>query len=481
MKKVLSAVTRSAILLTLLVGVALPSQRAAAAGAVGDGTPASCTQTALHTALTGGGAVTFNCGAAPVSILISTPEAITQNTSIDGGGLVTLNGNLSSQIFTVSASASLSLTGITLWKGVAAQGGAISNSGTLTITNSTFKNNQASTGQGGAIYNTGALTLTGATFTGNLATTGGGAVFSSGPLTITGGLFNSNNALNGLGGGVLSTGALSVSGVEFNANFAASPIVGAVSGGGGLYVGGTGATVSSSIFYGNLGTPRGGAIYVDSGGGLTVTTSTLEGNFSNGADGGGGIYNEGTLTLSQDLLVSNSSAVGHGGGIYNFAAGISTITNTTLAYNTAGLGGSAIYNMSGTVSVVNSTISNHSGFALDNASSTLRLVNSIVAGNTTNCRGTITSLGHNLDSANTCAFSAAGDLPGTDPKLGPLSANGGPTDTVSLLPGSPAVNAGDNASCPPTDQRGIHRPQLTTCDMGAYELVLWQFLPLILK
>jgi len=83
----------------------------------------------------------------------------------------------------------------------------------------------------------------------------------------------------------------------------------------------------------------------------------------------------------------------------------------------------------------------------------------------------MTSLGHNIDSGNTCGFTATGDLTNTNPLLGPLQDNGGPTPTYAIPADSLAVNAGDNAVCPPTDQRGIARPQAGRCDIGAYEYV----------
>jgi len=95
------------------------------------------------------------------------------------------------------------------------------------------------------------------------------------------------------------------------------------------------------------------------------------------------------------------------------------------------------------------------------------------------CSGTITSLGHNLESADPCAFAATGDLSNTNPLLGPLADNGGKTLTLALLPGSPAINAGTNVGCPATDQRGVPRPQFGTCDIGAYEFVLWVYLPVV--
>jgi hypothetical protein len=102
---------------------------------------------------------------------------------------------------------------------------------------------------------------------------------------------------------------------------------------------------------------------------------------------------------------------------------------------------------------------------------------SIVAGNlgTTgqpDCLGSFTSSGYNLESAADCAFSSAGDKQGSNPQLLPLAANGGPTNTMALNPGSPAIDAGDPACPPPgTDQRGVNRPQGARCDIGALEAV----------
>ena len=86
------------------------------------------------------------------------------------------------------------------------------------------------------------------------------------------------------------------------------------------------------------------------------------------------------------------------------------------------------------------------------------LINTLLAGNTpTNCSGVITDLGHNLSSDGSCNFTSIGSLNNTDPELGPLADNGGPTLTMALLPGSPAIDAGDNSAAQPTDQRGFPR------------------------
>ena len=87
--------------------------------------------------------------------------------------------------------------------------------------------------------------------------------------------------------------------------------------------------------------------------------------------------------------------------------------------------------------------------------------------------GTLTSLGYNIDSGNNCiGVGGLGDQPFTNPGLfpGPPLDNGGPTPTIALLKGSPAIDAGDPACPPPdTDQRGFVRPQFVRCDSGAYE------------
>jgi transposase-like protein len=92
-----------------------------------------------------------------------------------------------------------------------------------------------------------------------------------------------------------------------------------------------------------------------------------------------------------------------------------------------------------------------------------------------NCSGSISSLGHNLTDDGTCAFTEPTDLIVADAMLGPLQDNGGSTETHDLLPGSvsipgsPAIDAGDNVNCPATDQRGVARPQGAACDIGAVE------------
>ena len=103
----------------------------------------------------------------------------------------------------------------------------------------------------------------------------------------------------------------------------------------------------------------------------------------------------------------------------------------------------------------------------------LQVGNSILSGEGfDNCDGSVVDLGNNL------SWPIENDCPGTqdDPRLDTLADNGGPTETMALLAGSPAIDAGDIESCAVTDQRGVSRPQGETCDIGAFEAHTYQYL-----
>lgn len=230
----------------------------------------------------------------------------------------------------------------------------------------------------------------------------------------------------------------------------------------------------------------GGAINND--GTLTLSDSTITGNTS--PDDGGGVSSSGSTavstTLSGDTFTQNTAA--YWGGALDLDNGSATITNTTMTNNTSPDGGGAVdtdTNM--TVQFTNDTIAdNHTGSTgslgtgggIWVAGSNLQFANTIVANNTgaststADCAGTPTDQGHNLDTSGTCftPSSTNGDVTG-NPRLGALQNNGGQTDTLALLDGSPAINAGSNSLCPPIDQRGVTRPQPAggACDIGAYE------------
>jgi hypothetical protein len=168
--------------------------------------------------------------------------------------------------------------------------------------------------------------------------------------------------------------------------------------------------------------------------------------------------------------------------VFNDGYGTITLTNSTVSGNHY-LGSfdnisGGIDNCYGSVTLVNSTISNNNATSGSGAignndwgfctGGTVQIKNTIIADNPNgNCAGVITSLGHNIDSENTCSFTNGGDLTNTNPLLGSLQDNGGSTFTHALMIGSPAIDAGDNNGCPVTDQRGYYRD--TSCDIGSYE------------
>jgi hypothetical protein len=268
-----------------------------------------------------------------------------------------------------------------------------------------------------------------------------------------------------------------------------------------------------TIRNGCAGCPRGttgwgGGIY--NGGTLAINNSTISGNRASSCPLprcsalGGGIYNGGTLVISNSTISGNTATstkclylcTAAGGGIHqggspltisNSTVSGNTVTVTNCGYMCSGFGG-GIY-AGGSLTINNSTISGNSfqGFFGNGkgggiyAYNTTILQNSIVANSPSggNCYGTITSKGYNLSSDGTCNFNKSGDLNNTDPKLGPLQNNGGPTQTQALLSGSLAIDAGNPSGCTDgkghllkTDQRGKPRPDKEDtggCDMGAYE------------
>src|SRR5271157_3382689 len=230
---------------------------------------------------------------------------------------------------------------------------------------------------------------------------------------------------------------------------------------------------------GNAGGGGGGAIA--NVGTLTLNNSTLSGNSAGG--GGGAIANVGTLTLTNSTLSGNSAGVG--GAIAN--AGTLTLINSTLSDNSAPSGGDGggIFN-DGTATLTNCTVSGNSagneGGGVYNYynNAPVTIGNTIVAGNTTDgygpdVEGPFASQGNNLiGKTDTSSGWVGSDLTGTiakplNPLLAPLGNYGGPTQTMALLPGSPAIDAGVAVAGVTTDQRGIPRPQGSAPDIGAFE------------
>ena len=228
----------------------------------------------------------------------------------------------------------------------------------------------------------------------------------------------------------------------------------------------------------------GGGVYVE-GGSLTVENSTFTGNSAAGSAGyGGAIYNFGTSLITNSVITGNSAG-NQSGGIANHGSpsltGNLTLTNSTVSGNTSqGEGGGLVGAEYSTTVLTSSTVTANSvdgsgGGIRQFGNGAVSLSNTIVAGNTAstsgpNLYGVITSNDYNLigDVTGATFTPAAHDITGADPLLGPLADNGGPTWTHALLPGSPAIDAGDTTLT--TDQRGEARPFGLADDIGAFEL-----------
>jgi hypothetical protein len=295
------------------------------------------------------------------------------------------------------------------------------------------------------------------------------------------------------GGGIYNRGTLLVNNCTLSENSAVGTFQ-VMGFGGGIDNNDGTLTINNSTLSANSAYPWGGGIFNDHGF-VTINNSTLSGNSAVGTSqvtgfGGGIDNNNGVLTINNSTLsansATNSSGDASGGGIFN-GNGFVTINNSTLSGNTASTLGGGINTIGHAVTINNSTVSGGSagngggGIAKVTEYTMLTITNSIVADNSGgNCSGgAITSNGYNLSSDNTCNFSGPGDLNNTKPLLGPLQNNGGPTQTQALLPGSPAIDAGNPNGCTDgsghllkTDQRGAPRPDKEDtggCDMGAFE------------
>ncbi|HEY3594377.1 MAG TPA: hypothetical protein VGL13_10905 [Polyangiaceae bacterium] len=282
---------------------------------VGSGTAASCTFAALRTAVTAGGTITFNCGSAPATILVTSTLTVpaTKNVVIDGGSKITLDGGGSVQI--------MHYDGTDFQK----------NTNTLTLQHITLKNGRKvptdaiasapspcsqgwDDGQGGALYmNDGNLVVIDSIFTNNQAAplgpdTGGGAIYvlgSKNGVLIVGSTFTNNTAANGAGVGTLFA--------ELD--------------------------VYNSLFTGNTASGN-GANYDDA----TMCSVINNGQNEVGSGGNGGaLYNDGlsvNVTLCGDAILNNKAgANAFGGGLFftsNDMNGTLTITDTTMSGNTGG-------------------------------------------------------------------------------------------------------------------------------------------------
>ncbi len=280
--------------------------------------------------------------------------------------------------------------------------------------------------------------------------------------------------------------------------------------GGGIYNTGP-ITLDHVVIAGNSSDANGGGLYNDA---VMLMKDSEVGTLDqpNSAGNGGGLFETGfhTSVIERSAFIGNSAS--SGAGIAGRRMVLEIISRSTIAMNAARDGGGGIQT-NGRVQLINDTVSGNtasgkpgkSGAGLNgfgpasqmpaggmaNAAN-FTLVNTIVSNNAyvgatpvvMNCGGKgesgpatrFYSMGHNIEDADTCGLTAVGDRINTNPLLGPLADNQGPTPTMALMPGSPAIDAGDSAQCPNEDQRGqMGRADGNidgnfVCDVGAYEL-----------
>lgn len=337
--------------------------------------------------------------------------------------------------------------------GFGGDGGGISNSntGTLTIVSSSIVGNSTGTGaagqpgppndfpggsgnagNGGGISNAGTLTINDSTIAGN--TTAAGPDGAPGAVSNTGRAGNASGAgAGGSGGGIENSGPLAISGTTFVGNQTGR------GGNGGLGGNGTGANGGG---LGTGGAPGGSGGAIDSTANITISNSTI---VANSAAGGGAAGANGTPSGPGG---PGPGLPGTGGAINQRAMG-TTLTHVTITANSAaGLGG-----------------------GVDGAGGTVTIGNSIVAGNVAappnlNCAGVLVDQGGNIEFA---ASSCPAGFLQANPKLTGLADNGGPTQTISLQPGSAAIDHVTTCVLG-SDQRGVARPVGSACDSGAYQV-----------
>jgi|GEM_PF-2219850 len=310
--------------------------------------------------------------------------------TLDGAGAISISGGGMGSILRVENGTSATVSNLTLTGGSAFLGGAIDNTGTLSIDHCVLSGNTAAGALGGAIFNSGTLSVLDTTLSGNSSTFGGAVYASSGSLTISGCTFTANTAT---GGG------------------------------------------------------NGGALY-DNFDDLTITNSTFAGNSTDGE--GGAIYvTNGNVTLTNDTIATNTAAI-DGGGVH-VEPGFANVSlyNTIVAGNLLS-DGVTPSDITGTLDQSLGSMQAASSFNLIGAGGAGGLADG-AAGNHVN-------------------VASAG--------LGALANNGGPTQTMALLAGSPAIDAGSNAlamdaggNALTTDQRdtGFARVNNGTVDIGAFE------------
>jgi hypothetical protein len=418
-------------LIVLLIG----GDRSWAGGVVNN-----CTEADLRAAMAGGGTVTFAYNG---TITLTSTITNTLDTVLDGTGRqITVSGGNSNRVFYVESNATFVLRHLTIAQGRSTNGAGLFNAGTVNATNVTFQDNQAvgtpnssmqiagGDGTGGALANSGVANLAQCTFAGNSANGGGGGSggFGSSMPGYPGGV--------GAGGAIWNSGTLIGDACTFTTNSA--------QGGGGGWGSPGGSGLGAPGAGGNGGDGAGGALF--NSGAARLVNCTFAFNLGQGGDGGMGGDNF-------PFARGPNGSPGSGIGAICDPPGQCHLTNCTIAFNSCDVSSSGALSIGGIKTAGGS------------------MVNTLLSDNVPNgnCLGAINDLGHNLSSDMSCGFTNTGSLNNTYPLLGPLTNNGGATATVAPLAGSRAIDAGDTAAAPLTDQRGVARPYGAAADIGACE------------
>lgn len=382
---------------------------------------------------------------------------VDRSVTIEGQGAgVIIDGGKAGAVLTVDTDFIVSIANLTLRNGSSIDGGGISNDGTITVTNCIIQNNEATDAQGGGgISNFGNMTLQQVVVISNSASFGAG-IYNVDLLTADNISVTDNSTLDSGGGGITNDGAF---------------------------------YLTNSLVLSNTAGANGGGI--DNSGEITVSLSTVKGN-SAGVDGGG-VYNDGAFKLIRSLVYDNDS-INVGGGIHNWTGGSFSAINSTISGNAANNQGGGIHNegVGATAVFSSSAIYNNStglGSQVGGVSSvtgTVTLNNTIIAhlasaADGSDCSASnIISAGSNLDSDGTCSLGVGELISVTNPLLGPLQDNGGPTWTHALQMLSPAIDAA--TVCEAIDQRGVARPVGGACDIGPYETAVYRiYTPVVIN
>lgn len=464
----------------------------------------ACNAQAISAAIAAGGLVDIDCAATTV-FTFSSEQVINSTTIIDGHSRVVFDGQNTRRLLRSADNVSLTLRNLTIRNGrTNGQGGGLlaGDGNTLTISNVRFENNRstrdtAACAGGGAIFlgSGGKAVISDSTFVNNRANNGGAINSLRSSLSITGSTFSGNQAIHtdainqhgDCGGG----GAIFINGTRLPAGGGPDTLI-----------------LRDNVYTDNTTNNHGGAIFaaLNSNEILMIDRSTFEDNSATKSASmppsgtGGAIWfsfaswsTENERLILTNSTLANNTAVSQGGGLWTQAP--VTIANATFVGNDAnnpaapidneqrGSGGALAVAVDAPIDINNATFAhNHAGF---NGGAifgrTISLKNTLFYNNTTDwssniqqhCTNALIDLGNNMqypprnpeDHWNETNCTTGIDT--SNPALAALADNGGPTETMALPAGSPALNRGNPLTCVGLDQRGYTRSGI--CDVGAYE------------